>query len=221
MNRALKIFFGTNFAASLRYSLHYFRFADALRLPFLVAWGCRSVKMKGKITPECKVTTGLIRLGYNGLGTQDRRSCRTLWELEGEIVLKGKVGFGKGSRISVGGRLSLDDGFNITGGSTIICNRQINFGKDCLLSWDILVMDTDFHKILDKDGNMINQDSPVLIGDRVWIGCRSTILKGASIPSDSVIAASSVITRSLTEPNCVYGGTDGGRVLKEDISWSK
>lgn len=39
-------------------------------------------------------------------------------------------------------------------------------------------MDTDFHKIKNEDGVQINTNSPVLIGDHVWIGCRALILKG-------------------------------------------
>ena len=203
MDKFRRLFFGTNFLASLRYSFHYFPFREAVRLPILVAWGCRAVKMGGKITRECDVATGLLRLGYSGIGTQDCRRTRTLWQVTGEIVVRGKVGFGKGSRISVTGKLTLGDGFHITGGSAIICRHRIDFGKNCLLSWDILVMDSDFHKILDAEGNVINQDRAILVGDRVWIGCRSTVLKGAVIPDDSVVAACSVVTRSLTKPHCI------------------
>ena len=219
MQKFRKYFFETDFLKSLRFSLHYFPFREALRLPVLVARGCRIIKLKGTVKAECPVRTGLIRLGYSSLGTLDPKYNRTLWEVSGLIVLKGVAGFGKGSRISVGGELTLGDGFNVTGGCTIICKHKIDIGADCLFSWDTLIMDTDFHPIYDEDGRVVNEDRPVHIGDKVWIGCRSTVLKGAVIPDGSVIAAASTITRKLPEPSCVYGGTQGGTLLKEKIRW--
>ena len=63
-------------------------------------------------------------------------------------------------KISVKEHASLFLGNNIwvTGGNTtIICNKNIMINDDCLLSWDILLMDTDFHKILNSDNTIINK----------------------------------------------------------------
>ena len=218
MQKLGRYFFETDFLKSLRFSLHYFPFREALRLPILVARGCRIIKFDGAVKAECPVRTGLIRLGYSGLGTLDPKYKRTLWELTGLIVLKGVACIGKGSRISVGGELTLGDGFNITGGCTIICKKKIDIGANCLFSWDTLIMDTDFHPIYDEDGRVVNEDRPVHIGDKVWIGCRSTVLKGAVIPDGSVIAAASTITRKLPKGDSIYGGV-GGELLKTDIKW--
>ena len=53
----------------------------------------------------------------------------------------------------------------------------------------------------------------------MWIGCRNTILKGVNICNDVVIAAGSKITKNITTPNTIVGGTDSQKVLKENISW--
>ena len=52
--------------------------------------------------------------------------------------------------------------------------KSINFGDDNLLSWDILMMDTDFHKIISSDGEERNKPSAIDVGNHVWIGCRVT-----------------------------------------------
>ena len=118
-------------------------------------------------------------------------------------------------KISVKEHASLFLGNNIwvTGGNTtIICNKNIMINDDCLLSWDILLMDTDFHKI-------INKEKPIHIGKHVWIGCRTTILKGVSIANNNVIAANSTITKSISTENCIIGRNT--EMLKTGIQWKK
>lgn len=76
-------------------------------------------------------------------------------------------------------------------------------------------MDTDFHNIY-KEGQVINQDRPITIGNHCWIGMNSTILKGASIPDDVVIAAGSTVTKKLLKSRCIYVNNE---IVKEDIDW--
>ncbi|MDY3914869.1 MAG: DapH/DapD/GlmU-related protein, partial [Phocaeicola sp.] len=104
--------------------------------------------------------------------------------------------------------------------SEIICQKEIIFGDHCLLSWDILMMDTDFHQILDENGQIINEPKPIVIGNHVWIGCRNTILKGVSIGDNNIISANSTITRSCKENNCVIGGHGKSlEIIKRNVNW--
>ncbi len=48
---------------------------------------------------------------------------------------------------------------------------------------------------------------PILIGKGSWIGANCTILAGAIIPTISVIAAGSVVTKELDESYSVYAGS--------------
>lgn len=165
--------------------------------------------------------TGLLKVGVRQVGTLDHKHDKSMWEVYGKVILNGTVSLGSGCRISVGtdAILTLGDNFSISGRSSIICQKEISFGDNCLLSWDILIMDTDFHKILDSDNKVVNLPDSILIGNHVWIRCRSTILKGVHVEDDIVIAAGSFITRSLTKSNSIYGVN--GRILKEQINWNK
>jgi acetyltransferase-like isoleucine patch superfamily enzyme len=79
-------------------------------------------------------------------------------------------------------------------------------------------MDTDFHKILDKSNKIINEDKEITIGNKVWIGCRCTILKGASIKDNIVIGANSFISGIFNGSNQIIAGNPP-KILKNDIDW--
>lgn len=63
--------------------------------------------------------------------------------------------------------------------------------------------------IVDHDHNYKNQDSEYLvgkitIGNRVWIGANCTILQGAHIGDDCVIAAGSIVRSDVPAGSIVY-----------------
>lgn len=64
-------------------------------------------------------------------------------------------------------------------------------------------MDCDFHRIY-QNGCLINCDRPIIIGNSVWLGMNSVVLKGAQIPSGSVVAAGSIVTKTLPYENTIY-----------------
>ena len=101
-----------------------------------------------------------------------------------------------------------------------MCQKEITFGKECLLSWDILIMDTDFHHMIDSNNEIINPPKSIHIGNHVWIGCRNTILEGVSIADNVIISANSTITKSINESYCAVGGSGKDiNILKRDINW--
>ena len=150
----------------------------------------------------------MLRIGPHGLAIKDKRFERTIWDVQGTIVLEGAASIGSGSKINVGlhAILKLGDKFMITGNSEIVCHKEITFGNNCLLSWDVLVMDTDFHSIVTYDGEIINNPKSIVFGNHIWVGCRSTILKGVHISDDNVISANSTVTRDVDYTNSIIGG---------------
>ena len=216
----LKNLFSLNIIKTIYVNFYYFPFKTACKFPIYIYRNVNLSQMGGgKITINTQVRSGLLAIGKRNIGTLDHKHVRSIWEVRGEIILNGKVSLGSGSRISVasGAVLQFGDNFSMTGNSSIVCQKAISFGDDCLLSWDILIMDSDFHKILNMQGDTVNAPSPIRIGNHVWIGCRSTILKGVQIADHSVIAAGAVITKTLPNTHSVYGGNN--LKLKSDIDW--
>lgn len=215
-----KYILGTNWLNTIRVNLHYFPVKQAIKLPILVSRRVVLKQLRGGVKVDGPLTTGMLLFGYQGVGFIDSYYERTIWDLTGELTLKGtRIDIGRGSKLCVYGKCFLGDKFSISGRSTIICNKEIRFGDNVLLSWDVLIMDTDLHRIQDPDGNIINPEKAIVIGDNVWIGCRATVLKGSSVPSNSVIAANSTVTGRMDKENCIY--SSNRIVIKEDIHWQR
>lgn len=204
---------------SLYFNLRVLPFSQAIKLPILVSNKTKFASLEGKIILS-KIRTGIVRIGFGSTQTLDYTYNRTIINLLGTINILGKCKIGQGSRIEVAkdGELTLGDNFFVSGQSKIICHYKVNIGDNALLAWDSLVMDTDFHDIYDKDGTLINQNKPITIGKKVWLGTRTTILKGSHIPDGCIVAANSLISKEYTTQNCILGGNPA-KCIREDISW--
>jgi acetyltransferase-like isoleucine patch superfamily enzyme len=136
----------------------------------------------------------------------------------GKLFINGRVALGQGTRILIANNAEIYIGNNtyITGLSKLICHKRITIGSNCAISWNVQIMDTDFHYIIENGEKRINS-KPIIIGDHVWIGSNVSILKGVNIGSNSVIAANSVVTRDV--PACCLVAGNPAKVIKNNISW--
>lgn len=99
--------------------------------------------------------------------------------------------------------------------------ENISIGKDCLFSWGIRIRSSDGHSILGLDTKLVmNLPADVKIGDHVWVSENVSVLKGASVGSNSIIAHSSVVTSPFEEENVIVGGTPA-KILKRLVSWDR
>ena len=203
---------------TLRFNFHYFPLKTALKLPVFVSHRTFLRELHGKIMLPEKVNTAMIKIGFGDVGHYDRKRSRSIWQVSGTVAFGGKASIGHGSKLSVRGNLTLGADFNMTAESTIVCAHQISFGKDCLLSWDILTMDTDEHPIYNQEGIRTNPDKPIIVGNHVWIGCKCMLLKGTEIPNNTVVAAGTLLTSAFSGKNQIVGGNPPA-VLKSDVRW--
>ncbi len=108
-----------------------------------------------------------------------------------------------GVRIDVarGARLDIGHGTYLNRNTLVVCHREITIGRDCMISWDVVILDSDEHERPGING----ASAPVRIGDRVWIGCRTIVLKGVTIGDGAVIGAGSVVTRDIPAYSLAVG----------------
>lgn len=101
-----------------------------------------------------------------------------------------------GAKIKVrkGGKCVIGDNTSINSNNMIICHENIEIGANCQFSPNVQVYDHD-HDFRDADGigAMKYKTSPVKIGNNVWIGANTVILRGTNIGDNCVIGAGSVI----------------------------
>lgn len=95
----------------------------------------------------------------------------------------------------------------------IRCKNFISIGKNTRISRNVQIWDDDHHNIVGK----VQKKNEIIIGDNVWIGAGSIILKGVHIGEGSMIAAGAVVTRDVPA-HCVVGGVPA-KVIKENFFW--
>jgi len=86
-------------------------------------------------------------------------------------------------------------------GTVIGCAAKITLGKDVRCGANTLITDTDWH----SDDARTGSDSAVTIERNVWLSVNVTVLKGVTIGENTVVAAGSVVTKSLP-PNVIAAG---------------
>lgn len=108
-----------------------------------------------------------------------------------------------------GATLRIGDNVGMTS-TTIMCFNGISIGDNVKLGVGTHIYDTDFHNIdplarLNGDKQKTVKTSPVVIGNNVFVGAYSIILKGVTIGDNSVIGAGSVVTKDVPA-NEVWAG---------------
>lgn len=159
-------------------------------------------------------------LGINQVNIKRRKvkPC-TLWlDEESKLTCKGSFTMYEGSAIVVikGGHLELGNQSYINE-SLIQCASTIKIGNHCAIAGGVLIQDTDFHPILDENGNEKASIKPITIGNHVWICANAMILKGVTIGDGAIVAAGAVVTKNVP-PHCLVGGNPA-KVIKTDVIW--
>ena len=97
--------------------------------------------------------------------------------------------------------------------------KSITFGDGCLFSTDVIFRVGDSHSIISTETNKrINPSKSIHIGNRVWFGNKTTILKGVTIFDDSIVGTGAIVTSAISESNVILAGTPA-KIVKENIKW--
>jgi acetyltransferase-like isoleucine patch superfamily enzyme len=119
-------------------------------------------------------------------------------------IVRAQLYTGKKGKLIVGRNARLN-------GVHIDARELVQIGENVRIAPYTIILDSDFHDT--KDHFSDGASSPVIIEHDVWIATRATILKGVTIGHGSVIAAGSVVTKSIP-PKSAAGGVPA-RVIKK------
>jgi len=109
-------------------------------------------------------------------------------------------------------------------GVCIVSYKKVTVGKNCQIASSTFIADTDFHPIdpVEREKQVLGKtyslssvaNESVSIGNNVWIGWNSTILKGVSIGNNSIVAAGSMVLSGEYPANVIIAGNPAKVVKK-------
>lgn len=167
------------------------------------------ISNKGKIIIGKRL---FINLLTNTCNANDRDYSIIDISQGGRFLVEGQAFISSGFKLSVSGDLTIGNNTYLMARSSIICRKETVIGKNCAISWDTTIMDSDLHSI-----NKKNAHQRVCIGDRVWIGANAKILKGVKIGDGAIIAANSLVTKNVSTKTLVAGNP--ARVIRKNVDW--
>jgi acetyltransferase-like isoleucine patch superfamily enzyme len=103
----------------------------------------------------------------------------------------------------------------ILNGTMIHATNKVVIGDNCMFA-SAIILDNNSHNLsidptIRRTGKIA--DSPVTIGNNVWVGMHSIILKGVHIGDNAVVAAGSIVTHDV--PSNVLVGGNPARPIKK------
>ena len=109
-----------------------------------------------------------------------------------------------------GGRLVIGEGVFMNYGSDIACAAEITIGAYTRIGPRVTIGDHNAHPI---DATTPDKADPVHIGDDVWLGRNTIVLPGVTVGRGTLVAAGSVVTKSL--PECVIAAGVPAKPIRE------
>lgn len=96
----------------------------------------------------------------------------------------------------------------ILNGTTIFARTSVEIGENCLFGPGVVIVDNNSHSTsIDPIARRSEEpvEAPIKIGNNVWVGRSSLIMKGVHIGDNSIIAAGSTLTKDVPDSQ-MFGG---------------
>lgn len=179
-------------------------------------------------TPYAKIILYLNGVKY-GTNLSVNGFLKVLVTRRGKVIIGNNVSVNSGHNHNIIGRQqktifwvegTLKIGNNTGLSATaLICNYDIEIGDNVNIGGNTVIYDTDFHVLdpiirLDKIRDRQEaKKAKVTIGNNVFIGSHSTILKGVAIGDNAIIGACSLVSKNIPS-NEIWGGNPASFIKK-------
>jgi len=111
----------------------------------------------------------------------------------------------------------------------ILCGNRVEIGAYTAIAPDVTICDNNNHPVNPSSRKKMrvyppghesklwkySANAPIIIGENCWVGTNVRICKGVTIGDNSIVAACSVVTKSVPA-NCIVAGNPA-KVVKTDI----
>jgi carbonic anhydrase/acetyltransferase-like protein (isoleucine patch superfamily) len=138
-------------------------------------------------------------------------------EIGDDVLVGSKNTWIVGFKVSTDPRLVIGNRVSINYDIMISVAKCVSIGDDTMIAATVQIYDNPSHPLapsrrLRRESFAIEDASPVIIGRNVWIGTSAIILSGVTIGDNSVVAAGSIVTKSVP-PNTLVAGNPA-RIIK-------
>ena len=212
------VYMALSLPKTVYFNFRCFPFATAKRLPVLVAANTKLMELhKGILILDAPVKRFMIKIGVGG--TYKVNHGRTKVFLEGgSVCFRGNALISQGCVLANSGNLTFGKDFYANTNCTIWCSNEIVFGNECLLGWNVMVRDTDGHKVIGGNPDKTGEKSRIEIGDHCWLCSDSVVLKGAGLGDNSILAYGSLLTGKAKKAHVLMAGVPAV-LKKEGMDW--
>lgn len=204
---------------SCYFCFRYLPWNQARKVPILIHPSVRIGELhRGTISIQGIVRRAMISWGFKGVEGRGMRKTYVSVHGKGCIVFRGKAVILDGTGIVVSNaQLTVGKNFLCNSDSFFQVTQNVTIGNDCLLGWNVQINTTNGHTVF-VDGVKTQMESPIYIGNHVWIGADSLIFKRAHIPDGCVVAQRSLVSKMFEKQNCLLVGSPA-KVMKEQVEW--
>lgn len=202
---------------------------QAIKLPIIIGRHTSLDIIRNGIIIDAPIKPAMITFGLGGspdlLNYESRKNYLGIKQ-GGKIMFKGKAHFAPHvSCLALGSNIIFGAGFSSNNGCRFSSCAGIEFGEKCLLGGNVVVRDSDGHKVfdIDKDGNKTQEHinkAPVIIGNHVWIANNVSILKGVTIGSDTIVSYGSIVIKAIQGEHQIIAGYPA-KCIKQYIDWER
>lgn len=203
----LKSFFSYNIIKTIYFNFRVLPFSQAKKLPIRIGWHTDiqgAYKGCVKIQKDTSVKRNMISIGITPYPMVSTKSDYTLLRFgKGGIIIFGEDVFIYNAAsliVSENGFISIGNDCLINQRAKIYSQKSIVIGEHFRLGWECQILDSDCHLVYNANKQTIgNPIGGINIGNNVWIASRSSVMKGVTIPSFSIIAGNSLVSKSFAD----------------------
>lgn len=198
-------------------------FKSAIHIPIIVSKYTKIRSLKGHIQIKGEISTGMITIGFSGDKEFLPRNSYNLIDIKGSLIFAGKANLGCGISIVIksNATLFLGEDFTSNHNTRIICNSKIVIGNNVRFGWEVQVIDTNFHYIRNlKTEDIRPHTANISIGNKCWIGSRTSVMAGTIIRNDTIITSNSLCNKNYTlYPSFSLIGGIPAKLIRSEIQW--
>lgn len=96
---------------------------------------------------------------------------------------------------------------------------KVRIGSEFAAASGCLIRCGDGHTVYDAmSRQVVNEPEDIILGNHIWIGARSMILKGATLADNTIVGAMSLVNKKFVNEGCIVAGVPA-REIRCGVNW--